>query len=62
MRSCVKNKKGLNTIVCASSDDLVNSLTIVKISEENGEIDSLIDAASVRVRKRFGSSKIFLAT
>ena len=46
-------KKRTSTIECASNADLVNTLTIVKSSEENGEIDSVIDAASVRVRKRF---------
>jgi hypothetical protein len=47
-------KKGFNTIECASSDDPVNTLTMVKSSEENAEIDSLTDAASVKVRERFG--------
>jgi hypothetical protein len=47
-------KKGSNTIECASSDDLVNTLTIHKISVAEGELDTVIEAASVNVRQTFG--------
>ena len=52
-------QKGSNTIECASSYDLVNTSTIIKSFVENGEIDSVIDAASVKVRERFGKWVVF---
>ena len=48
-------QKGKNTIETASADDLVKTLAIVKSSVANGELDSVIEAASVKVRERFGS-------
>ena len=47
-------QKGKNTIECASADDLVKTLNIVKTAVANGELDSVIEAASVKVRERFG--------
>jgi len=47
-------QKGKNTIETASADDLVKTLAIVKSSVANGELDSVIEAASVKVRERFG--------
>ena len=47
-------QKGKNTIETASSDDLVKALAIVMSSVANGELDSVIEAASVKVRERFG--------
>ena len=47
-------QKGKNTIETASSDDLVKALAIVRSSVANGELDSVIEAASVKVRERFG--------
>ena len=47
-------QKGKNTIETASHDDLVKTLAIVKSSVANGELDSVIEAASVKVRERFG--------
>ena len=46
-------QKGKNTIETASSDDLVKTLGIVKAAVANGELDSVIEAASVKVRERF---------
>jgi hypothetical protein len=46
-------QKGKNTIETASADDLVKTLAIVKSSVANGELDSVIEAASVKVRERF---------
>jgi len=46
-------QKGKNTIECSSSDDLVKALAIVRSSVANGELDSVIEAASVKVRERF---------
>jgi len=43
-----------NTIEPASTDDLVKTLTIVRTSVASGELDSVIEAASVKVRERFG--------
>ena len=45
--------KDKNTIEC-SSDDLVKTLGIVRTCVANGELDSVIEAASVKVRERFG--------
>ena len=47
-------QKGKNTIETASSDDLLNTLAIVKSSVASGELDSVIEAASLKVRERFG--------
>jgi len=47
-------QKGKNTIECASADDLLKTLGIVKNSVIGGELDSVIEAASVKVRERFG--------
>lgn len=47
-------QKGKNTIETASSDDLLKTLAIVKTAVANGELDSVIEAASVKVRERFG--------
>ena len=46
-------QKNKNTIEC-SSDDLVKTLNIVKTAVASGELDSVIEAASVKVRERFG--------
>ena len=46
--------KGKNTIECSSSEDLVKTLGIVRTCVANGELDSVIEAASVKVRERFG--------
>jgi hypothetical protein len=47
-------QKGKNTIETASSDDLLKTLGIVKTAVASGELDSVIEAASVKVRERFG--------
>jgi len=47
-------QKGKNTIETASAEDLVKTLGIVRTCIANGELDSLIEAASVKVRERFG--------
>ena len=47
-------QKGKNTIECASADDLVKTFGIVKSSVANGELDAVIEVASVKVRERFG--------
>ena len=47
-------QKGKNTIETASTDDLLKTLNIVKTAVANGELDSVIEAASVKVRERFG--------
>ena len=47
-------QKGKNTIETASADDLVKTLAIVRTCVANGELDSVIEAASVKVRERFG--------
>jgi hypothetical protein len=46
-------QKNKNTIECASTDDLVKTLGIVRTCIANGELDSVIEAASVKVRERF---------
>ena len=47
-------QKGKNTIETASADDLLKTLGIVKSGVANGELDAVIEAASVKVRERFG--------
>jgi len=47
-------QKGKNSIETASTDDLVKTLSIVRTCVANGELDSVIEAASVKVRQRFG--------
>ena len=47
-------QKGKNTIETASADDLLKTLGVVKTAVANGELDSVIEAASVKVRERFG--------
>jgi hypothetical protein len=47
-------QKGKNTIETASSDDLLKTLAVVKNAVTSGELDSVIEAASVKVRERFG--------
>ncbi|WP_293661986.1 DUF6641 family protein [Rhodoferax sp. OV413] len=47
-------QKGKSTIECAGPDDLLKTLGIVKTAVASGELDSMIDAASVKVRERFG--------
>jgi hypothetical protein len=46
--------KNKNTIECASADDLVKTLGVVRTCIANGELDAVIEAASVKVRERFG--------
>ena len=46
--------KDKNTIECASHDDLVKTLILVRTIVTNGELDAVIEAASVKVRERFG--------
>lgn len=46
-------QKGKNTIECTSADDLLKTLAMVKSSAASGELDALIEAASVKVRERF---------
>ena len=47
-------QKGKNTIETASADDLVKTLGIVRTCVASGELDAVIEAASVKVRERFG--------
>jgi len=47
-------QKGKYTIETASADDLVKTLAIVRTCVANGELDSVIEAASVKVREKFG--------
>ena len=47
-------QKGKNTIETASLDDLIKTLFLVRTIVTNGELDSVIEAASVKVRERFG--------
>ena len=47
-------QKGKNTIETASADDLVKTLYIVRTCVANGDLDTVIEAASVKVRERFG--------
>ena len=46
--------KDKNTIETASHDDLVKTLFLVRTIVTSGELDTLIEAASVKVRERFG--------
>ena len=46
-------QKGKNTIECASQDDLIKTLLLVKSAVASGELDAVIEAASVKVRERF---------
>ena len=46
-------QKGKNTIETASLDELIKTLSLVKSSVASGELDSVIEAASVKVRERF---------
>ncbi len=41
-------------IECAGQDDPIKALVVVKIIVTNGELDAVIEAASVKVRERFG--------
>jgi len=47
-------QKNKNAIECSSQDDLLKTLNIVKTAVASGELDSVIEAASVKVRGRFG--------
>ena len=47
-------QKGKNTIETASADELLKTLGIVRTCVANGELDTVIEAASVKVRERFG--------
>jgi len=47
-------QKNKNTIEFASAEDLVKTLGIVRTCVANGELDGVIEAASVKVRERFG--------
>ena len=47
-------QKGKNTIETSSADELLKILGIVRTCVANGELDSVIEAASVKVRERFG--------
>jgi hypothetical protein len=47
-------QKGKSTIETASADDLLKTLGIVKTAVASGELDAVIEAASVKVRERFG--------
>jgi len=47
-------QKGKNTIECASQDELIKTLLLVKSAVAGGELDAVIEAASVKVRERFG--------
>ena len=46
--------KDKNTIETASHDDLVKTLFLVRTIVSSGELDAVIEAASVKVRERFG--------
>jgi hypothetical protein len=45
--------KGKNTIECASQDELIKTLVLVRSAVASGELDAVIEAASVKVRERF---------
>ena len=47
-------QKNKNTIECVSHDDLIKTLGIVRTCIASGELDAVIEAASVKVRERFG--------
>jgi hypothetical protein len=46
-------QKGKNTIECSGQDDVLKTLGIVKAAVASGELDSVIEAASAAVKKRF---------
>ena len=46
-------QKGKNTIETASHDDLVKTLFLVRTIVSSGELDAVIESASVKVRERF---------
>ena len=46
-------QKGKNSIECASQDELIKTLLLVKSAVASGELDAVIEAASVKVRERF---------
>ncbi len=46
-------QKGKNTIECASQDELIKTLLLIKSAVASGELDAVIEAASVKVRERF---------
>jgi hypothetical protein len=52
-RVLLLNGKDKNTIEIGSGDELIKVLELVKTSVNNGELDSAIEAASVKVRERF---------
>ena len=43
-------QKGKNTIECASQDELIKTLVLVRSAVASGELDAVIEAASVKVR------------
>ena len=47
-------QKGKNTIECVNQDELIKTLLLVKSAVASGELDAVIEAASVKVRERFG--------
>ena len=47
-------QKGKNTIECSDQDDLLKTLVVVKTCVMSGELDAVIEAASLKVRERFG--------
>ena len=52
-RVLLLNGKDKNTIEIGSGDELIKVLELVKTSVNNGELDTAIEAASVKVRERF---------
>jgi hypothetical protein len=50
-------KKGLPTIEVANTQELVNTLEVVKQAVDQGELDREIEAASGALRANFGKSK-----
>lgn len=47
-------QKGKNTIECSDQDELVKTLLLVKNCVFGGELDAVIEAASLKVKERFG--------
>lgn len=47
------NKKGNNAIECANTDDLINTLTQLKVIVANGELDDAITSVSRATRSAF---------
>lgn len=45
--------KDKNTIEVGSGDELIKTLELVKTSVNNGELDAVIEAASIKVSERF---------